>query len=394
MSRLIPFLTALAILTAAAVAQAAEGVRLLPGASRVAGAGAGLAVELALTGPVPWRAYTLADPPRLVIELRGPDAAGLAGAPSATPPATGPAVAAGGGWTRLEYTLTAPLALTSAEMRTGSTPAPAIVALRLDPVDEARFRALSGPPSGAATALPSPAAPEGGPLTVALDPGHGGIDPGAEAGGLAEAALMLTFARELESALAAAGFRVALTREEDVFVSLDARIVRARAAGADVFLSLHADALAEGRATGARVYTLSDTASDAAAAALAERHDRDGLIAGVDLRGRDDTVATVLMDLARADTAPRSAALADAILAGMAGEGLGLHKQPRLSAGFSVLRAPDIPSVLIELGFISSRDDRARLALPEWREKAARGITAALSTWAAEDGAHTRLRRQ
>ncbi len=127
---------------------------------------------------------------------------------------------------------------------------------------------------------------------------------------------MLTFARELKEALVRDGGRhVVMTREEDVFVPLETRISIARAAGADVFLSLHADALAEGEAVGATIYTLSDEASDEASATLAERHDRDDLLAGVDLTEQDDLVAGVLMDMARTETAPRTDRLAEALVA-------------------------------------------------------------------------------
>ena len=405
MSRLTAFLTALAILVATFPALGAEGhsarAGLVPSGSTVTDAGGGLLLTLTFSEPVPWRAFTLADPPRLVmdfreIDWRGTDAAALL----ATARATGLRMGAfRPGWSRLVLDLAGPFSVASAEMKTAGDEGRAIIELRLDPVAEDRFRALSGAPGGAewgsdAAAAAQPAPRGEGPLTVVLDPGHGGIDPGAEGDEITEAALMLTFARELEEALIRAGFRVALTRTDDVFVPLDTRITRARSAKADVFLSLHADAVAEGRATGATVYTLSDSASDEASAALAERHDRADLLAGVDLTGQDDVIAGVLMDIARLDTRPRSEALADAIVEGL-GQSVGrLHKRPRLEAGFSVLRAPDIPSVLIELGFLSSEPDRNRLTSPEWRAKAAKGIVEALRSWALADEARAVLVRR
>ncbi|MDH3264795.1 MAG: N-acetylmuramoyl-L-alanine amidase, partial [Paracoccaceae bacterium] len=339
-------------------------------------------------------------PPRLVmdfreIDWRGTDAAAILAASQATGLRTG---AFRPGWSRLVLDLSGPFAVASAGMETAGAEGGAVIEVRLDPVDEQGFRAASGLPEGAgwgtdATAVLPPAPRGEGPLTVVLDPGHGGIDPGAERDEITEAALMLTFARELEEVLIRAGFRVALTRASDAFVPLDSRTSRARAAKADVFLSLHADALAEGRATGATVYTLSETASDEAAAALAERHDRADLLAGVDLTGQDDVIAGVLMDIARLDIQPRSEALADAIVEGLAESVGGLHKRPRLAAGFSVLRAPDIPSVLIELGFLSSATDRDRLASPEWRAGAAEGIRDALQSWTAADAARAELVR-
>ena len=234
-----------------------------------------------------------------------------------------------------------------------------------------------------------------GPLVVVLDPGHGGIDPGAEAGGLREADLMLTFARELREALVrAGGFEVVLTRDADVFVSLDARVRIARQAGADVFLSLHADALPEGEARGAVIYTLAEEASDAASAALAERHDRADLLAGVDLSDADDLIAGVLMSIARTETQPRTDRLADALVDGVTGAVGRMHRRPRQAAAFSVLRAPDIPSALVELGFMSSPRDLANLRDPDWRARFADGVVAALQGWAAADAADVPLRRR
>jgi N-acetylmuramoyl-L-alanine amidase len=189
-------------------------------------------------------------------------------------------------------------------------------------------------------------------------------------------------------------FDVVLTRDGDEFVPLEARVSLARAAGADVFLSLHADALAEGRAQGATVYTMSEAATDEISQKLAERHNRADLLAGVDLSRQDDAVAGVLMDLARTETQPRSDRLADTLVAGIAEATGSLHKRPRLSAGFSVLKAPDIPSVLVELGFLSSARDRERLLDPAWRARMAQGIRAALAVWGREDAAEARLLRK
>jgi N-acetylmuramoyl-L-alanine amidase len=228
---------------------------------------------------------------------------------------------------------------------------------------------------------------------VVLDPGHGGIDPGAERDDVTEAELMLTFGRELKEALLrAGGINVVMTRDEDVFVPLETRISIARSAGADVFLSLHADALAEGEAVGATIYTLAEEASDAASAALAERHDRDDILSGVDLTGQDDVVAQVLMDMARAETAPRSERLSEALAEAIKAEGLKMHRIPRQRAGFSVLKSADIPSALIEIGFLSSARDFERLVDPEWRARMARALVAGVQAWALADAAASQLR--
>jgi len=186
---------------------------------------------------------------------------------------------------------------------------------------------------------------------------------------------------------------VVLTREGDEFVPLEARVSIARRARADLFLSLHADALVDGRASGSTIYILSEAASDLASQKLAERHDRGDLLAGVDLSDQDDVIAGVLMALARTETAPRTDKLADALVAGLS-QTIVMHKRPRLSAGFSVLKAPDIPSVLLELGFLSSKRDRDRLNDDKWRAQAAAGIRDGLLNWAISDAADALLVRK
>ena len=199
---------------------------------------------------------------------------------------------------------------------------------------------------------------------------------------------MLTFAREFKELLLRDGrFQVVMTREGDHFVPLESRVSIARAAAADLFLSFHADALPEGEAVGATLYSLSAEASDAASAALAERHDRDDLLAGVDLTAQDDLVATVLMDMARAETQPRIDRLARALEAAIKGAGLKMHSRPHQTAGFSVLKSPDIPSMLIELGFMSSERDFARLNDAKWRAQMAEALRAGILTWSDDEAA-------
>lgn len=232
------------------------------------------------------------------------------------------------------------------------------------------------------------------PLIVVLDPGHGGIDPGAEAAGMVEAEVMLEFARELAAILRTDGMEVVLTREDDSFVPLETRISIARAAGADLFLSLHADALEEGQATGSTIYLLAEAKSDTASRRLAERHDRADLLAGVDLARQDDTLAFVMMDMARIETRPRSERLAHEIATAITDAGVQMHQHPIQRAGFSVLKSPDIPSALLEIGFLSSPADRERLADPEWRHRLQDAVSAALVSWAKADAAEARLIRQ
>lgn len=366
--------------------------RLDPAGSSIADAGPGIEVTLALSQPVPWRVRLMDDPPRLVLDFRQVDWTGLDRLPDSSSRVT--ELRAGlfrPGWSRLVAELSGPFAVTQSAMQTeGGTR----VHLRLEPTSAADFAAAADRPEAADWALPDPAdlppppLRGAGPLVVVLDPGHGGLDPGAEADGLREADLVLTFARELKEVLLRdGGFRVALTRDEDVFVPLETRMTLARAAGAQVFLSLHADALPEGEAVGATVYTLDADASDEAAAALAERHDRDDLLAGVDLADQDDTVAIVLMDMARTETAPRTERLAAALVAALKAAEIRTHRHPHQTASFSVLKSPDVPSALLELGFLSSERDRKRLTDPAWRARMAEAIRAGLAAWATEDAA-------
>ena len=358
-------------------------------------------VSLEISQPVPWRVFTLEDPWRVVMDFSeidwtaAPASANLDEVTRVEEVATGTFRP---GWSRMVMVLTRPMAVAQAGMET--QPGGARVSLRLtDSTPEAFAAAAGAPPSarfttGETAARPGAAFEDS--FIVVLDPGHGGIDPGAERAGVREADLMLTFARELRDELrrASADVEVVLTRDDDHFVPLEERLRIARHAGADVFISLHADALAEGFASGAAVYTLSEDATDEASAKLAERHDRADLLAGVDLSDSDDSVALLLMDIARTETAPRSERLADALVQGIFNATGSTYKTPRMHAFFSVLKAPDIPSALVELGFLSSDIDRQRLTDPDWRAKAAQGIRAALLAWAVEDAANAeRLRK-
>ncbi|MGR3825192.1 MAG: N-acetylmuramoyl-L-alanine amidase [Salipiger marinus] len=364
--------------------------------------GRGTDLTLTLSQGVPWRAFTLTDPPRLVVDFRevdwtGADADAMDRSDAVTALRMGPFRE---GWSRLVAELDGPMVLDRAGMRVTESTGSAALEVALSPASLTDMAARSGALRDPAWDLPAPAAvapprrDPAAPLRVVLDPGHGGIDPGAERAGHTEAALMLAFARDLRDMLRRAGFDAVLTREEDVFVSLEARVAMAHQLRADLFLSLHADAIEEGVAHGATVYTLAEDASDAASAALAERHDRDDLLAGLDLSGSDDRVANVLMDLARLDNAPRSLALAQHLVAGIRGAVGQVHKRPLRQAGFSVLKAADIPSVLVEVGFLSTEEDLRNLQDPAWRARMAAGLRDGIAAWAVEDAALARLRRQ
>ncbi len=356
----------------------------------------GLELRLGLSQPVPWRVRLMDNPPRLVIDTREVDWAGAAVLAIVRPALAMRAGSFRPGWSRLVLELDGPYRLVRAEMVTAGETR---IDLALAPTDAADFAVEAAKPDLPEWAAPKaaelalPVAEGAGPLVVVLDPGHGGLDPGAGRDGQSEAALMLTFARELKEALIRDGrFRVVLTRDADVFVPLETRTSIAREAKADLFLSLHADALAAGDVQGATVYTLAEETSDAAAAALAERHDRDDLLAGMDLTAQDDVVAEVLMDMARTETLPRTDRLAAAMVAAIKTARIRMHRQPHQTGGFSVLRSPDIPSALLEAGFLSSDRDAKRLSDPVWRARLAEAVVEGLAAWSVEDAAFRGLR--
>lgn len=220
-------------------------------------------------------------------------------------------------------------------------------------------------PSGTSVITP---AIEVKPLIV-IDAGHGGQDPGAI--GLHnthEKDITLGYARHLRKALLATGrYRVALTRDDDRFILLPDRVAIARKLKADIFISLHADSNPRPEARGLSIYTLSETASDDEAAALAEHENKADIIPGIDLNKTDADVASILIDLTQRETMNKSAIFADAVVASLHGKITRLQKTHRY-AGFRVLKAPDMPSVLIELGFLSNADDERLLLSPEYRD--------------------------
>ncbi len=349
-------------------------------------------ITLTLSQPVPWRVFIAPDPWRLVVDTAEVDWTGLD--PNALSdigtPRTGRLRA---GWTRLVLPLETEARIQRAWMETGDTATIHIEIEKGTPPDLPPPADWSAMPDVVPT-VPRPRQSGDRPLVVALDPGHGGIDPGAERGSTTEAALMLRFARELSDILRADGHSVVLTRDADQFVGLRGRPSIARAAGADLMISLHADAVAGGGAQGATVYTLSDEATDDLTAEIAQRQARDDLLLGVDRAPEGDEIAEVLIDLARLETAPRSNALANALVYSMARAGITLHKRPRLGANFTVLKAPDIPTVLLELGFMSDDTDLTNILSAEWRARMAQAVANGVSAWAVEDAAEAERLRQ
>jgi N-acetylmuramoyl-L-alanine amidase len=218
---------------------------------------------------------------------------------------------------------------------------------------------------------------------VVVDPGHGGVDWGTQAKGITEKAIVLEFSLILRDLLEKTGkYRVVMTRSDDTFVPLGERVQFARERQAALFISIHADALrrSEGEAQGATVYTLSETASDAEAARLAENENRADVIAGIDLSREPGDVADILIDLAQRETKTFSTHFAKNLVGELKNVAR-LHKFPLKSAGFKVLKAPDVPSVLLELGYVSSAADLKLLTSRAWQTRTASSIVQAIDTF-------------
>jgi N-acetylmuramoyl-L-alanine amidase len=228
---------------------------------------------------------------------------------------------------------------------------------------------------------PSPAAPSGRPIVV-IDPGHGGIDSGAIVNGSIEKELVLGFAKSVATKLETDGrLAVVLTREDDTFVPLAERVARARDSGAGLFVSIHADTLAEATdVAGATVYTVSERASDAAAARLAEKENSADAAAGLDQGPEASEISTILQDLTRRETRALSHVFARTLLTYWKVAGR-LNKNPQRSAGFLVLKAPDVPSVLLELGYLTNQKDDQALSSAEWREATAARVAEAITAY-------------
>lgn len=221
--------------------------------------------------------------------------------------------------------------------------------------------------------------PADGKPVVVIDPGHGGVDPGAiGVSGIYEKYITLAVARELKAALEKNGrYKVFLTRDRDIFIRLRDRVAIGRQYNADLFISLHADSVANPQLKGLSVYTLSQNASDSEAQALADKENKADLIAGIDLSHESADVANILIDLAQRETMNRSAGFAGGVVDEVGRETSLLGNTHRF-AGFAVLKAPDVPSVLIELGYLSNESEERGLRQPEYRAKLAKGISRAV----------------
>jgi len=350
----------------------------------------GTRVVLDITGQLDHRVFTLPDPYRVVIDL--PEVEWRL-------PATTLTVGRGlvqqfryglfkPGVSRVVLDVAGPVAVKRSFILQPTADFGHRLVLDLELVSAESMRqqaALPPPPEPEASPQikPKPKTPGALPL-IAVDAGHGGVDPGTTGlNGGYEKTVTLAFALELRRQIEASGrYRVVLTRDRDVFIELRKRVEVARDHGADLLISLHADALSNRRVNGAAVYTLSKKASDAEAEELAAKENKADVIAGISLvgEGYDENVANILIDLARRETMNLSAEFATLIIPELAKE-ISLLRKTHRYAGFRVLKAPDVPSVLIEMGYLSNPEDEARLFDANHRNKLMGAVLRAIDSY-------------
>lgn len=355
----------------------------------------------------PLRAFALADPYRVVIDLpqvnfRLPNGAGAASRGLVKAFRYGLVMPGG---SRIVLDLAEPARIDKAYMLDAANGQPPRMVIELEAVDRAAFvqglQAESGPEltSGVGTiataAASAPAVPPAAVVppaadtrpVVVLDAGHGGIDNGTVAAtGITEKTIVLDFTLALRDRIEKAGkYRVVLTRSDDTFIPLADRVRMARAQSAALFVSIHADALprGEGNAQGATIYTLSDRASDSEAERLADSENKADAIGGVNLTEEPTEVADILIDLAQRETRTFSNRFARQLIREMKPT-VRMHKNPLKSAGFRVLKAPDVPSVLIELGYVSNKGDLQHLVSEAWRSRTVGAVGQAIDTFFAK----------
>ena len=252
--------------------------------------------------------------------------------------------------------------------------------IELKPCNAAAFAALAETSAAPAPDLePAVAAPP----VIVLDPGHGGADGGAHGiGGVVEKTLVMAFCRELKRQLEATGrFKIVMTRDGDQYVDLDERVAIAREANASLFISIHDDTLSEAAdVNGATVYTAADRASDAEAARIAAHENASSRAPG-GAKGEDDAgVADILFDLTRRESRAYAHIFSRGMVENLRGAAR-LNRNPERSASFVVLKAPEFPSVLVELGYLSNAQDVQALSSPEWRTKAAAAMVKAIESF-------------
>lgn len=391
---------ALAVLVAFVGFQPAAGARAQPVAAEATAAsaaseGEGTTFSLTLSRGVQAQIFTVDNPYRVIIDL--PDVA------FKLPPGTG---AEPEGLIKVfRYGLFAeqkarvvieargPVKVASAAMTRVRQGQAVVLKVNLVATDEATFAAGIGQSQseGDDATLPvapnMPKAPNAKPV-VLIDPGHGGIDPGAiGTGNLAEKTIAFAVAQQLEAVLKATNrYDVRMTRTRDVFVPLDKRVRMSIESSADLFISLHADAIAEvayaENIRGATVYTLSDKATDERSRLMAEKENASDLIAGLSGMNDDngDQVKDILYDLLRRETLNFSADFSNLVVSRLS-KSIAMSKDPQRSAAFKVLKQPHAPSVLIELGYMSNSRDQATMTTKAWQTKVAEAISAAVDSY-------------
>ncbi len=346
-----------------------------------------------LSDPVNLRAFALSNPDRVVIDM--PQVAWRLGAPP-KPSGFGPVKSYRYGLfrtgnSRMVIDLNQPVTVADALVIPPAAGFGYRVVIDLFPTNRAKFDALAGWPAdlkkresdaerlaAMIAAQQSPPARSSGKKIIVIDPGHGGLDSGTVGvNGLMEKDLALAEGLKLRRELQSRGYTVFMTRADDTFIPLRQRVAIARADKADLFIALHADSNPDPEVTGLSIYTLNDGRSDREAAALARRENQSDVIAGVDLSG-NSPVAPILIDLAQRDTINKSSRFATTALSSLTQVTDILARSPHRSASLAVLTAPDVPAVLIELGYLSNAHDAAQMNSDNWRGRVADGIADAV----------------
>lgn len=355
-------------------------------AARVSGDSEMTRFEADLSAAVGFSVYALADPYRVVIDLPQlsfelPPQAGEAGQGLIRAFRYGPV---GEGRTRIVLDTEGPALIERASIGFPQGSGPARLTVDLVRTTADAFAAKLASAGAAAAQQAAPPRRDGRKLVV-IDPGHGGIDPGAiGVRKTREKDVVLAFGLKLRELLIAGGNTdVVMTRDDDRFLSLKERVKIARDNEADLFIAIHADTVRGPEARGATIYTLSEKASDAEAEALAHKENRADIIAGIDLETESEEVTDILIELAQRESKVHSLIFAKKAVAEMK-TATRFTGKPMRSAGFVVLKAPDVPSVLVELGYLSSRHDEEQLTSPEWQQNTAAALARAIEKYFAQ----------